>query len=83
VFRPVTHSEWETFANSKTANLTRAIAVMLANCKGSEAANTLFEAMCRQTLTYDINPETGQNDLPPRTLLNTSMLNLMLILDRY
>jgi hypothetical protein len=51
VFRPVTHSEWETFSNSKTANLTRAVAVMLANCKGSAAADTLFEAMCRQTLT--------------------------------
>lgn len=82
VFRPVSAQEWHTFTSRKTENLIRAIAVMLANCRGKQAANTIFDAILRRTITVDIDQATGEQ-LPPRTLLNNSMLNFMLIMDRY
>lgn len=54
---------------------------MLANCKNLDAANLIFSMMCSRTLTYDSNPENGQ--LEQRTLLNQSMLHLMMTMDRY
>jgi hypothetical protein len=83
VFRPVNFQEWQLFTNQKTENLARAISVMLANCQGRVAVETIFEALCRRTFTYDVNPETQQRDMPPRTLVNRAMFNLMLVIDRY
>lgn len=64
----------------KTANLTKAISVMLANCKGP-ATQIIFDIMCSKTMAYDEDPENG--DLIPRTLLNQSMMHMMMTLDRY
>ena len=54
---------------------------MLANCQEQDAVNMLFENMCSRTGTYDMNAETGGYE--QRTLLNQSMLHLMLTMDRY
>ena len=59
VFRPVNVNEWDKFYFDKTENLTRAISIMLANCKNLDAANLIFSMMCCRTLTYDTNPENG------------------------
>ncbi len=81
VFKPANEQEWDTFHNQKTSQLTKAMAIMLANCKEQDAANMLFENLCSRTGTYDMNEETGAYD--QRTLLNQSMLHLMLTMDRY
>lgn len=52
-------------------------------CRGTgEASNLIFEMICSRTITYDHNPQTGQFDLQ-RTLLNQSMLHMMIVVDRY
>ena len=81
VFRPANVSEWDKFYFDKTENLTRAIATMLAHCRELDAANLIFSMMCCRTLTYDYDPETQQSE--QRTLLNQSMLHLMMTMDRY
>ena len=68
VFRPANVHEWDKFYFDKTENLTRAIAIMLSNCRNLDAANLIFSMMCCRTLTYDTNPENGQFE--QRTLLN-------------
>ena len=80
VFRPSNNIEWETHYMQKTANLTKAIAVMLESCT-NEATQIIFDTMCGKTMAYDEEPETNQ--MIPRTLLNQSMLHLMMTLDRY
>ena len=81
VFKPANEQEWDTLHNQKTAQLTKAIAIMLANCKEQDAANMLFESLCARTAAYDMNEEAGGYE--QRTLLNQSMLHLMLTMDRY
>ena len=81
VFKPANEHEWATFHNQKTAQLTKAIAIMLASSKEQDAADIVFENMCARTGTYDINEETGGYE--QRTLLNQSMLHLMLAMERY
>lgn len=56
VFRPVNVNEWDKFYFEKTENLTRAVSIMLANCKNLDAANLIFSMMCCRTLVYDPNP---------------------------
>jgi len=64
VFKPANDQEWEVFYNQKTKNLTKAIAIMMSECRGTgEAANLIFEMLCSRTITYDQNLETGQYDL--------------------
>ena len=58
------------------------MAIMLANCKEQDAANMLFEDLCHRTGTPVMNEETGEYE-GQRTLLNQSMLHLMLTMDRY
>jgi len=53
VFRPANVAEWDKFYFQKTENLTRAIALMLANCRDLDAANLIFSMMCCRTLIYD------------------------------
>ena len=81
VFRPANVNEWDKFYFDKTENLTRAIAIMLASCRDLDAANLIFSMLCCRTLTYDPNPDNGQFE--QRTLLNQSMLHLMMTMDRY
>lgn len=79
VFRPSNTVEWEEFYMQKTENLTSAIAVMLAHCR--DAAGFIFDQLCAKTMAYDEDPQSGA--LIPRTLLNQSMMHLMLSLDKY
>jgi hypothetical protein len=73
VFRPSNQLEWETFYMQKTENLTSALAVMLASCKG--ATNFIFDQLCMKTMVYEDDPQTGQ--VVSRTLLNQAMMHMV------
>ena len=57
MFRPANVHEWDKFYFDKTENLTRAIAIMLANCKNLDAANLIFSMLCCRTLVYETSPD--------------------------